>query len=683
MSGWPSDLFDHHKELLIARGINAQTAAARGYFSTQLGGWLRQQGLSIAASKRTPGLVVPVHDVHGGGPRFFQYRPDKPRLRDDKPVKYETPTRTRLCLDVPPPVSGKLADPRYPLWISESPLKADAGVSAGLVCVATFGTFGWRGSNNRGGKVALSDWEWIALNDRDIFLAPDSDVVTNPNVANAVARLGALLTGRGATVHYVFIPTPPDGRKLGLDDYLASGGTADELRDLADDEPPERPRRTSTSRAGADVITPSNEHATVQPLPPQLAQAPRILDLLAADVVALGVVGERNLAATTYLTLTSRLLDEQASLAVKGHTASGKSFVVEAVRRLFPPEAAVVFTAMSERALVYSDQQFSHRTLILYEAVALREGIEDNLTAYFVRSLLSKGRIEYPVTVRGKDGDYTTRTVVKEGPTNLVVTTTKVRVHAENESRLLSFTTDDSRAQTARVLAAHADEARARVDVDSWRGLQRWLSGAEHRVTVPYAGALARLIPPVAVRLRRDFPTLLALVRAHAMLHQLTRERDDDGRIVATLDDYDVVRCLVGDVLAEGVNATVSPVVRETVQLVVELDEAEGGNDHSTGITASTVAVWLKLDRSAAYRRLLAASSDGYLQNLEDRRGRPGRWRPAAPLPQDVRLLPECAAVAEALATDDEHGSPANAGTDAGGCTVASSPEGIKRRTTL
>ena len=83
-------------------------------------------------------------------------------------------------------------------------------------------------------------------------------------------------------------------------------------------------------------------------------------------------------------------------------------------------------TAMCERALVYSTEEYAHRTLVLYEAAALREGIEDNLTAYFVRSLLSEGRIEYPVTVRDKDGSFTTKTIVKEGPTNLIVTTTKI-----------------------------------------------------------------------------------------------------------------------------------------------------------------------------------------------------------------------------------------------------------------
>ena len=55
---------------------------------------------------------------------------------------------------------------------------------------------------------------------------------------------------------------------------------------------------------------------------------------------------------------------------------------------------------------------FAHRTLVLFEAVALREErekTESNLTAYIVRSLLSEGEIRYPVTMRGPDGSSSPR----------------------------------------------------------------------------------------------------------------------------------------------------------------------------------------------------------------------------------------------------------------------------------
>jgi hypothetical protein len=294
--------------------------------------------------------------------------------------------------------------------------------------------------------------------------------------------------------------------------------------------------------------------------------------------------------------------------------------------------------------------------MILYEVVALREGVEDDLTAYFVRSLLSEGRISYPTTVRDKEtGGFTTVTIVKEGPTGLIFTTTRARIHGENETRVLSVTSDDSRAQTARVFQALAATNGAGADLRPWRELQSWLQGAERRVVIPYAAALAELVPPVAVRLRRDFSAVLSLIRAHAILHQQNRGRDRDGFIVATLDDYDTVAALIAPLIAEGVGATVSPATRETVEAVAALSGA-----YPDGVPAVAVANRLDLDKSNVSRRLSVAGTAGWLTNLEDRRGRPGRWRTAEDLPGEAQLLPDrerLRTVAEDIATAASVGS--------------------------
>jgi len=49
-------------------------------------------------------------------------------------------------------------------------------------------------------------------------------------------------------------------------------------------------------------------------------------------------------------------------------------YTVGAVLRFFPDEAVITMTAMSERALIYMKDDFAHRTLVLFEAVALRDG---------------------------------------------------------------------------------------------------------------------------------------------------------------------------------------------------------------------------------------------------------------------------------------------------------------------
>ena len=175
-----------------------------------------------------------------------------------------------------------------------------------------------------------------------------------------------------------------------------------------------------------------------------------------------GLVGEDRNAQLTYLALASRRLEDPVSVAVKGLSSSGKSFTTETVLRFVPEEAVIAMTAMSERALIYMEEDFAHRTIVLFEAVALREEREktdSNLTAYIIRSLLSEGEIRYPVTVRGPDGNMVTKMIIKKGPTNFICTTTATSLHRENETRMLSLPTNDSAEQTRNILAVYGGRA--------------------------------------------------------------------------------------------------------------------------------------------------------------------------------------------------------------------------------
>ena len=376
-------------------------------------------------------------------------------------------------------------------------------------------------------------------------------------------------------------------------------------------------------RIAADI----QSHTSWQQCGP-LARESRILDVLAADLVRHGLAGEQRAGQLLYLILTSRLLDKPVSAAVKGPSSGGKSFVVETTISFFPPSTYYALTAMSEHALAYGTEPISHRFLILYEAA----GLEGEFASYIVRSLLSEGRLRYETVEKTSEG-LQPRLIERDGPTGLITTTTKIALHPENETRLLSIPITDTPAQTKDVMLALAHEAVQPPDVTRWVALQEWLTVAEHRVTIPFSIALAQLVPPIAVRLRRDFGALLNLVRSHALLHQAVRERDDHGRIVATTEDYSVVRELIVDLVSEGVEATVSATVRETVRSVAEAAREEG-------LSIAQLAGAINVDKSVASRRWQAARAGGYLKNLETGRGKPARIVLAEPLPDDVQVLP-------------------------------------------
>ncbi len=361
-----------------------------------------------------------------------------------------------------------------------------------------------------------------------------------------------------------------------------------------------------------------------------LAREPDILGRLVEDLGRAGLAGEERAARLLYLAATSRLLLRPVSVAVKGPSSAGKSYLVELVLGFLPPSAYYALSAMSERALAYSEEPLAHRMLVIYEAA----GLGSNFASYLLRSLLSEGRVRYETVEKTRDG-LRPRLIEREGPTGLLVTTTAVRLHPENETRIFSMTVTDTAEQTKAVLRAQARRRGPGPDLVRWHALQEWLAAGSAEVTVPYAEALAEAVPPVAVRLRRDVPALLRLVEAHALLHQATRERDAEGRVLATVKDYAAVRELVADLVADAAERTVSPEVRATVEVVGHLRAG-----HPGGVSVAALAAELHLDKSSASRRAARADERGFLRNEEERKGRPARYVLGDPLPGDEPILP-------------------------------------------
>ena len=299
--------------------------------------------------------------------------------------------------------------------------------------------------------------------------------------------------------------------------------------------------------------------------------------------------------------------------------------------KLFPTSAYYPLSAMSERALAYSEEPLKNRFLVLFEAAGLRGA----MASYLVRSLLSEGKLRYETVEKTKSG-LKPKLIEREGPTGLLTTTTWLSLHPENETRLLSIPIADTPEQTHNVfLALTANTSTNDTDYEAWHALQAWLDLAEHRVVIPYARRLVEEIPPLAVRLRRDVGTLLTLIRTHAVLHQATRRRDMEGRVIAEMADYAAVRVLIADLIADGVGATVTQEIRETVAAVQEL----GAGDRLVSLVE--LARHLKLDKSAVSRRVAKAVERGYLDNQEKTKGKPAKLAIGDSLPDETLVLPD------------------------------------------
>jgi hypothetical protein len=177
-----------------------------------------------------------------------------------------------------------------------------------------------------------------------------------------------------------------------------------------DREVGKRRRQPSAKKPSDD----GKEIAKLERVAGDLIHEPDILSRFGETVQACGLIGETGNAKILYLAHTSRLFERPVSVAVKGISAGGKSFTVESVLKFFPPEAYFERTGMSEHALPYSDEDFQHRHIVIYE----HAGMDSDKVSYFVRTLLSENRISYE-TVEKTDEGIRARVIEKMGPTGL------------------------------------------------------------------------------------------------------------------------------------------------------------------------------------------------------------------------------------------------------------------------
>lgn len=175
-------------------------------------------------------------------------------------------------------------------------------------------------------------------------------------------------------------------------------------------------------------------------------KAPNLMDRIATDIAALGVVGEAENALCVYLAALSRKLDRPLAVLIQSTSAAGKSALMDAVLDLVPEEERVTYSAMTGQSLFYlGDTDLKHKALAIAEEEGARQA------AYALKLLQSQGTLTIAST--GKDpatGKLVTQDYTVEGPVALMLTTTAIDLDEELANRCLVLTIDESRDQTRR-----------------------------------------------------------------------------------------------------------------------------------------------------------------------------------------------------------------------------------------
>jgi len=215
-----------------------------------------------------------------------------------------------------------------------------------------------------------------------------------------------------------------------------------------------------------------------------------------------------------------------------------------------------------------------------------------------LREMISSGRLATAIAVQSPKGGWQTQSVELDGPIAYVESTTDPDdgIFPEDLNRYTRLSTDQSDEQTEAIINQMALAATLPSVSGRETGIQQLHHTAQRllqslEVVIPYAPELPGGLPVTVLQARRGFGHLLSLIQAVALLYQYQRDRNEHGQMIATIEDYDIVRHHLVGPLSRSLKSKISPGAAELLGVVEGFDGEFTVKDLviQTGLSGNTV----------------------------------------------------------------------------------------------
>lgn len=369
-----------------------------------------------------------------------------------------------------------------------------------------------------------------------------------------------------------------------------------------------------------------------------LLQSPTLFHEILGFIKKLGVIGEEKTALTHYIVFTSRITDEPISEIVKGESSAGKSYVVAKVMLMFPKNTYKDLTDATAQSFFYVQKNyFAHKIIIIFE----KHGSEK--TDYSIRSLQSEKKLKLQVTIKDPEtGQFMATEKEVDGPVGFISTTTDARVHAENETRVLSVYPDDSKQQTERVLEISDFKYRglsgpSDAEIKKWQNIQRVLK--PYPIFIPFVEEIRKVFPKEPVRVRRDYSKFLSLLSVVTLLHQKQRTIKQIGEVeylVASIADFYITKVLFEETLQK----TIYELPPKSEFIIDEAKKLTSGALDNFSISELARAIGWEYDTT--WKWFKPAYHKGFFLQTEEQKGpKAARYKLAGKEVSETKILPD------------------------------------------
>ncbi|MEM1750081.1 MAG: hypothetical protein QXO91_00680 [Desulfurococcaceae archaeon] len=318
------------------------------------------------------------------------------------------------------------------------------------------------------------------------------------------------------------------------------------------------------------------------------------------EVMDKEIVGEYENKFLLFLIFLSKDLRAEYAQAcfIMGESSSGKSYLMHKVLSYFPEECVIWLTRSTTHGLEYfcKDKDLTGHILAIEEAPGLNEAQP------YIRSIFSERGLKIVTAQSVGGGQVVSQVIEIKGCPAFVTTSCSPVMDEQMSTRVWILSTDESVEQTKRILEfevrkeSHPSSANIEEEKEAIRNALKELKPV--KVLIPYASFIE--FPFNKVRVRRDFPKLLTLIKTSAYLHQYQRPRivlNGEEYVVATFADYNIAYALAKNVFLPTILGLPEGVLRV-------YDVCKKLTEESMEITSRTVAERCEYSQRTVQRHL-------------------------------------------------------------------------------
>lgn len=271
---------------------------------------------------------------------------------------------------------------------------------------------------------------------------------------------------------------------------------------------------------------------------------PQLLDELDRCLVACGIVGEQHNRLLLFFVAISFKTDQPLHALIQSGSSTGKSHLLKVIERCLPPPYAFPITRLSDKAFYhFNSADVTGKCLFLNDLSGLgKEAL------FGLRELQSERTLIHALPQKSNYGVLQTKTKVIRSHFSSIAATTATQVYLDNSNRSILLHLDDSEQQTQLIIARQnqlfSDTYTQQLADDTTHFLQNCISLLQpYKVVNPFAPAL--ILPSKINYRRRTNFQLLSLIQVITLFHQMQREKNEAGALIATASDVKIAIDLI------------------------------------------------------------------------------------------------------------------------------------------